>query len=170
MYGQGYLNYRPDDYLAVVTKIRQKCRRTKGTKELIMIAQGAPDDLSWYEESAIALPADSTTTPMIQYQVPAGRNLIITDIRNTWSGTGFQNGAGDLTWSFVIGGGFINNMGNVTFKSGDSVAQTRIVGQGGSLVYENQTVQVNVITGANANANLGGGRVEVQMRGWLVQI
>lgn len=156
----------PDQYLLKCSNIR--ALRTPGMvsrKRLILKAQRNQDDLTLYAEGAIALPADSTSADVLVFTVPSGRDAIITSVRNTWSGNGFQNGAGDLIWKYVIGGGFIMNRGNVTFQNTNTNGWT-LVGSGGVYVYENQQVIVRATSGASASSHLSGGQVEAQLEGW----
>lgn len=160
--------FTPDQYLLKCSNIR--ALRTPGTvtrRRQIMKAQRSQDDLTLYAEGSIALPADSTSANVLVFTVPSGRDAIITSVRNTWSGTGFQNGSGDLTWVYKIGGGFIMNRGNVTFQNTNSNGWT-LVGSGGVYVYENQQVIISVTAGASASAHLSGGLVEAQIEGWFL--
>jgi len=132
-----------------------------------MKAQKSQDDLTLYAEGAITLPPDGTSANVLVFTVPPGRDAIITSVRNTWSGNGFQNGSGDLVWSFIIGGGFIMNHGNVLFQNTNTNGWT-LVGSGGVYVYENQQIVVKVTAGPFASAHLSGGQVEAQLEGWTI--
>ncbi len=160
--------YTPDQYLLKCSNIRAlRAPAVVTRKRLVMKAQKSQDDLSLYAEGSIALPADGASANVLVFTVPSGRDAIITSVRNTWSGNGFQNGSGDLIWSYVIGGGFIMNRGNVTFQNTNTNGWT-LVGSGGVYVYENQQVIVSVAAGPNASMNLSGGQVEAQLEGWAI--
>lgn len=161
-------SYTPDQYLLKVSNIR--ALRTPATlqrRRQIMRAQKSQDDLSLYAEGAIALPADGTSANVLVFTVPSGRDAIITSVRNTWSGNGFQNGSGDLIWSYILGGGYIMNRGSVGFQNTNTNGWT-LVGSGGVYAYENQQLIVQVTAGALASAHLSGGLVEAQIEGWYV--
>ena len=160
--------YTPDQYLLKCSNIRAlRAPRMVTRKRMVMKAQKSQDDLSLYAEGSIALPANNTSANVLVFTVPSGRDAIITSVRNTWSGNGFQNGSGDLVWQFILGGGFIMNRGNVTFQNTNTNGWT-LVGSGGVYAYENQQVIVAVTAGPNANANLSGGQVEAQLEGWYI--
>ena len=115
--------YTPDQYLLKCSNIRAlRAPRMVTRKRMVMKAQKSQDDLSLYAEGSIALPANNTSANVLVFTVPSGRDAIITSVRNTWSGNGFQNGSGDLVWQFILGGGFIMNRGNVTFQNTNSSA------------------------------------------------
>jgi hypothetical protein len=134
---------------------------------MIMRAQRSQDDLALYLEGAAALPADGSTVNVVVFTVPSGRDCIITGVRNTWSGTGFQNGQGLLYWSYIIGGGFIMNRGTVTFQNTASNGYD-LLGSGGAFVYENQQLIIQATATTGANAALSGGQIEVQVEGWYL--
>lgn len=161
-------NYTADQYLLKVSNLRalHTAAAPKRHRQ-IMRAQKSQDDLTLYAEGAIAPPADDTSANVLVFTVPSGRDAIITSVRNTYSGTGFQNGSGDLIFSCILGGGFIMNRGNVTFQNTNTNGWT-LVGSGGVYAYENQQVIVRVTAGPLASAHLSGGQVEAQIEGWWI--
>lgn len=158
----------PDEYLLKSGNVRYTGRPPQINKRrLIMRAQHSPNDLALYLEGAIPLPADDTTTNVITYTVPSGMDVIVTNIRNTWSGTGFANGGGALRWRVVVGGGFVWGRGQMGFENTASTGWN-LVGSGGVFIFENQQIQVQAITEAGSNAVLGAGNVECQVEGWFI--
>jgi len=156
-----------DQYLLKCSNIRGRQPFMSPTvRQLVMNAQRM-NDLPLYLEGTAALPANNASVNLITFTVPAGRDAIVTGVRNTWSGTGFQNGAGDLTWSFAIGGGYIMNYGAVTFAN-NATNGYELVGRGGAFLFENQQLIISVLAGPAANAHLTGGVIETQVKGWYL--
>jgi hypothetical protein len=158
----------PDDYLLKVANVRYRGRPAPFNKRRsIMRAQRSPNDLSLYLEGAVALPADNASVNVLAFTIPSGMDAIITSVRNTWSGTGFENGQGFLEWSYKIGGGYIWNRGAVRFQNTASNGWT-LVGSGGAFVFENQQLIVAASTITGSNAQLSGGLIESQVEGWFI--
>jgi len=158
----------PDEYLLKVGNMRLRGRPPGPNKRrMILQAQRSQNDLSLYLEGSAPLPADGNSVNVVSFTVPGGRDVIITSVRNTWSGTGFQNGANLLTWSYILGGGFIMNRGTVGFQNTNSNGWT-LVGSGGAFCYENQQLIIQATANAGANAALSGGQIEVQFEGWYI--
>lgn len=158
----------PDEYLLKASNLRYRGRPTPMNKRrLIMKAQRSPNELALYLEGVANLPADNSVVSVITYTIPSGMDAIITGVRNTWSGTGFQNGDGWLRWRIKIGGGYIWNRGLITFQNTASNG-FNLVGSGGAFVFENQQLVVQGITQVGSNAQLSGGVIENQVQGWLI--
>ena len=164
-----YFNFTPDEYiLAAVRERSRNFRRSPSTRALVMAAQQGAQDLELYLEGAIALPAANTPTAVINYVVQQGFCAIITDVRNVWTGTGFVNGSGDLIWNYKVGGGSMFGYATVQFATALTTPGTRVVGQGGYIIYENQSFQQIVTAGVNAAAHLASGQIEGVIKGWLM--
>jgi hypothetical protein len=159
-----------DQYLLETGKLRTNSPLAwPKPKALVLTTQFSADDMKWSLDGAIPLPPDfSSNIPVVTYTVPQGKWLVINDFKNCWSGNGFRNGSGDIVWSILIGGGFLYSYGKVLFETPPDQSITRLVGQGGYIVYENQSVTVEVATSGTASATLSGGQIEVQMKGWLI--
>lgn len=160
-----------DEYILKVSRLRaQRPIKAPSNRMRKLISQASPNDLTLYLEgfvplaTLLAVPAGTAVT-VLSFTVPSGRDCVITGIRNSFSGTGFQNGSGDLIWSISNGGGFIFNYGSVLFQNTADDGYN-LVGRGGALVYENQQIIVTVTAGPNAAANLTGGAIEVQLKGF----
>ncbi len=157
-----------DEYLLKVANCRFRQRAPSLNKRrLILQAQRNENDLSLYLEGAADLPPDGTSVNLITFTVPSGMDAIITNVRNTWSGSGFQNGDGLLLWKYRIGGGYIFQRGNVTFQNTASNGWA-LVGSGGAYLYENQQLIIEADTNSGASGTLLGGKVEAQVTGWFI--
>lgn len=157
----------PDSYLLKCSNIRGRSPfKVPSIRQMVLNAQRL-NNLPLYLEGAVAIPADNARANIITFTVPQGTDVIITGVRNDFSGAGFSNGSGDLIWSYEIGGGFIFNYGNVTFANTASNGY-ELVGRGGGFLFENQQLVIQVLAGPNASANLSGGTIQAQVRGWYI--
>jgi hypothetical protein len=160
--------YSADEYLLGVSNARYRERPAAFNKRrAIMRAQRSSNDLALYLENAIPLPADGTVTNVISFVVPSGMDAIVTGVRNTYSGVGFQDGQGLLSWAYRVGGGYIWNRVEVGFSNTASNG-FQLLGSGGALIYENQQLLIQAITFTGANASMSGGLVQCQVQGWFL--
>ena len=160
----------PDEYILKVSNIRGRSSvgaKPTSKRRLILMAQRNENDLALYFEGAVALPADGSTANVVSFTVPSGFDAIITSVRNTWSGNGFQNGQGLLSWRYRVGGGYIMNRGGVTFQN-TAADGYQLIGSGGAFAYENQQVIIEADAAVGANAALTGGVIECQVFGWYL--
>lgn len=97
---------------------------------------------------------------------PLGYNGVITDVVLTWSGTGFVEGSGDLTWRVSADNRYIRDYGAVITSLG-SLVYPSPVPRGGILVYSRNVVDIDVEFGTNSGMNLSAnGKVIVSLTGW----
>ena len=102
---------------------------------------------------------------VLSYRVPLGFDGVINYIVQRYTGQGFQEGDGDLTWRLQLNERWVKNLGNTTtsigtLDSGPLSPNTSII------VQSNQLVQYFVNVAASAAANLQGGRVLASTWGW----
>lgn len=169
MQSLNYFNFTPDEYMLAVVRARARVtRQSPSKKQLVMAAQQNAQDFELYLEGFTPLPATGVVTTVLSYVVPQGFCAIITDVRHVWTGSGFVNGSGDLVWNYFVGGGSMFGYADVKFMTSLSQNGTRVVGQGGYIIYENQSFLQTVTAGVNAAANLTGGQVEGVVKGWLM--
>lgn len=125
-------------------------------------AEAEPLDLFAY----IALPAaPSGDVSIFNFQVPDGRNGIITKVSNVYIGPGFTEGSGDLTWRILIDGGGppgLNTYGAILGSLGAMASPTEI--PGGFRIFEHQVVNFVV---NNAVLPAGGAYVAARLMGYL---
>lgn len=105
------------------------------------------------QTGVISTPAVAATpTTVLSIQAPIGWDGVILRIANVFTGPGFLEGSGDLTWGIFINGNQpIEGYGQILTTFG-SVAQPRDIS--GFIIRSGQTLVYNVI---NANAALTGG-------------
>lgn len=110
--------------------------------------QMPPGGLAFDPIAYIATPAaNSVETVVLQFQVPFDYDGIILGVANSFSGPGFVEGSGDLTWRLRVGlpglqGAPVRNYSAITSTLG-SPGQARTV-PGGIPIGSNQYVEYTV--------------------------
>ena len=131
---------------------------------LIMPAQGR----QYQEIDSISLPpANSTDTLVHQFTVPDGYDGVITSIVNFWTGTGFVEGSGDLTWRIMIGRAWARDLGEIETTLG-SLASPCPLFRGGIRLKSNQLCRYYV--NHRAGSSLSGGRIVCGFFGWFYPV
>lgn len=106
-----------------------------------------------------------TDTVVQSFLVPLGYDGVIVAPMNLYTGTGFQEGSGDLTWRIKINMRYVRDYGAITTSMGSLTqpyynANSQIFLQSGDLVQ----YLVNRATGSLGN--LAGGRIIAGLWGW----
>lgn len=116
---------------------------------------------------ALAGAAPLDTDVVVQsFMVPLGYDGVIVAPVNIYTGTGFAEGSGDLTWRIKINMRYVKDYGAITTSLGSLTqpwynANTQILLQSGQLVQ----YLVNRSTGSLGNLN--GGRIICGLWGWF---
>lgn len=110
-------------------------------------------------------PVPDTDVLVTSFRVPNGYDGCIVGTVNMYTGTGFADGSGDLTWRIQINRRFVKDYGAITTTIG-SLAIPYTVNAGQILLQSGQLVQYFVDVDAAGTGNLNGGRVICAMFGW----
>ena len=95
---------------------------------------------------------------ILSYRVPLGYDGVINYIVLGYTGQGFQDGGGDLTWRLQLNERYVKNFGNTLWQIG-TLNSGPISPNCNIIVQSNQLVQIFVNVAATAAADLLGGRV-----------
>lgn len=160
-----------------------KIQREGGLKTLCC-RQGYPG--IWYEKApwivqpknavrfneidSIVLPGialQGTDVIVLQHRVPLGYDGVIKGVVNQFTGTGFVDGSGLLTWRIQANRRWLKDYGNITTTLGSLQYNQEAYGDG-IRVYSDQliTYYVNVQAGADAFLQPDG-RVVCALQGWF---
>jgi hypothetical protein len=117
--------------------------------------------------NSIPLPTSGYGTDqlVLSFRVPLGWDGVINYVVQTYTGQGFQEGSGDLTWRLQLNERWVKNLGNTTFQIG-TLTQGPQSPNAQIIVQSNQLVQYFVNVAASAAANLMGGRIVCSAWGW----
>lgn len=129
-----------------------------------------PGGLPFDEFDSIATPAaNSVETAVLQFQIPFGYDGIILAVTNFFTGPGFVEGSGDLTWRIRIGSPQLQgrpqlNYSNIQVTLG-SLGQPRDV-QGGIQVTSGQYAEYTVTHALGSPIVPGGTRIVCNIQGF----
>jgi hypothetical protein len=99
------------------------------------------------------------------FRVPLGYDGCIVSIVQSYTGQGFQDGSGDLTWRIFLNQRPVKNYGNTEVQIGSLITPYN-VNSGQIILLSNQYVQYYVNVAASAAGNLNGGRIVCALFGW----
>lgn len=117
--------------------------------------------------SSIALPpADAVDYVVQSFLVPTGYDGVIAAPVNIYTGMGFAEGSGDLTWRIKINLRWAKDYGAITTSLG-SLTQPYYNANSQILLQSGQLVQYLVNRSVASLGNLNGGRIIVGLWGWF---
>lgn len=163
----GSLGYCPSDLLQAEANIRQYTKdyceiissRPK-SKALPPYIQPPKNSVRRQLTGQLVLPNPPETgldNLVFAYRMPYGYDGIITQLTNSWNGTGFIEGDGDITWRVKIDRRFIPDFDSIQTTLGSLSVPFEIVGQGIPLLSgENVQYYVAFAVGSEARLNLNG--------------
>jgi hypothetical protein len=148
--------------------IQKLCRRTDGghmmeyqfPPNMVMPPTGSRLE----QTSIIDLPPAGSTQNVLVYTVPSGYKGVIVSIVQQYTGTGYSNGSGDLTWSLSIGTVFAKGLGLTQTQLGS--ISSRFALEGAYLEIDSQDRILYTIEHALASS-LSGGRIICAIQGWI---
>ena len=115
--------------------------------------------------NSIALPADDGLDHLVEsFTVPTGYDGVIQQTVNFWTGVGFQEGSGELTWRIKINSRWIKDYGNITTTLG-SLSTPYTVFNGPIRISTRQTITYYVNNAVGSG--LAGGRTVCALFGWF---
>lgn len=120
---------------------------------------------------AIPLPADDgTDNAVITWRVPPGWNGMLVAHAHQFTGAGFREGSGDLTWRVQRDYGYFRDLGAMTESIGDPSVPYQLEGAG-YRIHSNQTLTyvVNVAVGAAAVLDPNG-LIVCFLAGWIYPV
>jgi hypothetical protein len=124
-----------------------------------MPADGEPIDPITF----VALGAQGTTTTILDFIVPAGRDGVIELFGNVIFGAGWVEGTGDLIWRILRNGEAVRNYEDIRASLGNVSNPVRI----GIRIYEGDQIQVIAINAPAPAGILGNPIVSARMHGWF---
>jgi len=115
--------------------------------------------------SSIPLPAASgTDVQVLSFQVPVGHDGVIISNVNLWTGTGFVEGGGDLTWRVQINRRYAKDYGAINTTLG-SLTTPYAINSGAIRLQSGQIVRY--LVNHAATSALVGGRIVCALFGWF---
>lgn len=117
---------------------------------------------------SLVLPADDGADNLVlQFRIPIGYDAVLNMLTNVFTGTGFVDSSGDLTWRLKFGQWWVRDYGAVDITLGDITNPFPLIG-GGLRAKSNQLVSYYVAVAAGAAARLQpDGRVICSVAGWI---
>jgi len=127
--------------------------------------------VEFYERGSVITPVPAPTpTTILQFVVPTGYLGIIYGVLLHYTGTGFEEGSGDIIWRVMVGNAWAApGLGNCLFSLGT-------VGQCLSLTdyiatNSNQRISVGVqVPNTSGNIQVGASRILATLQGWYYPI
>jgi hypothetical protein len=114
--------------------------------------------------SSIPLPAaDGADHVVLSFKVPHGFDGVAEVLVNNYTGNGFDEGSGDLTWRVLLNNRYPKGLGNIQFSLG-SLRAPSPVNAGPLLMQSDQVVQY-VVNNATTST-LAGGRIVCAVIGY----
>lgn len=154
--------------------IDQACLTTAGVEQANGVdppwIKMPPDGSPFDERAAIATPAaGGAETVILQFRVPEGHDGVILGIHCGFTGPGFNQGSGDLTWALKKGppgiiGEPVRNYGRILFSLG-TIQENRQV-HGGILIRGNDYIVISVIHSALSPIIPGGTSCTAALAGY----
>jgi hypothetical protein len=168
----------PSDVLLSESARRALCFRRPGGSAGMRRDPDAPREIDWpwwlyfpvdgryfTKNSVIGTPAlGSSLTPIVSFNVPAGWDGVIRKMSWNYTGGGFVQGSGDLSWFVRIAGAMAPDYFNVLseFGSPQQPRDTTII------VREGQLVELLVSVAVVAAIPIAGTFIIGFMDGWFV--
>ncbi len=106
-----------------------------------------------------------TDTVVQSFLVPTGYDGVIVAPVNLYTGQGFEEGSGDLTWRIKINQRYVKDYGAITTSMG-SLTQPWYNANSQILLQSGQLVQYLVNRSTGSVGNLQGGRILCGLWGW----
>lgn len=126
------------------------------------------DGQRFQKHGSIVLPVDNSMDNLVlRFRVPLGWSGVIMTITNSFEGTGFIAGSGDIHWRVRVNFGYLKDQGDIVINRGDLRHPYSLEG-GGYRVFSNDTVRmfVNITAGAAARLQPGA-RIVCALTGWF---
>ena len=125
-----------------------------------------PQGKRYSKISSIPLPGvEGTDFLVASRMVPYGYDSCIVSVVNVYTGTGFQEGSGDIRWRVKVGLRYQKDYGDIRTTIGSLVTPYN-VNSGQILAQSGQVVSYFVSLGTGALGNLLGGRIICALFGW----
>jgi hypothetical protein len=116
---------------------------------------------------SISLPAaDGADHVVLSFLVPHGFDGVGTSLVQNYTGAGFVEGSGDLTWRIQLNMRYPKDLGMMTTQVGSLNIVTPTVNAGNLLLQSDQLVQYIVNRSVASSGTLIGGRIVCAILGW----
>jgi hypothetical protein len=123
-----------------------------------------------YVNSPLLPPFDGLDYVITQFEVPIGYDGVIITLTGLYTGVGFAEGSGDITWRLRINQRWVRNYGAIQTSLGDLRTPYAIHG-GGIRIYSNQLVRMYANIAVAALGHLDPtARIICGLTGWLYPI
>lgn len=113
----------------------------------------------------LASMAENVESTLIDETMPIGWDGVAENFSFTFTGTGFDDGSGDIAWRVKVGARFIPDYSNVVFQL-NNLAQGFTDAGAYVRLLSLQRIQVFAELATGALGRLNGGRVNAQITGW----
>jgi hypothetical protein len=115
---------------------------------------------------SIPLPAANGLETLVgSFLVPTGYDGVGISVVFNYTGQGFAEGSGDLTWRLQLNQHYVKDYANVQTQIG-SLTTPYYQNSGGILLQANQLVQFWINRSIASGGNLNGGRIIASLWGW----
>jgi hypothetical protein len=150
---------------SLVSPFRERLLRTGNWGEpwMRMPAEAIPVN----QISSIPLPVAGTGTDLLvlSVTVPNGYDGVISSRLHMYTGTGFVEASGDLTWRLKVNMRYPKGMGTMTTSLG-SLTTPGPITPGGLRVYSDEILRYYVNMAVGAEARINGGNIICGLTGW----
>ena len=169
--GGGVVHMTPQDQ-GIVAEFSRLTALRNGKKALYgaMSTSVQPpnsEQLFWPGSIAVSLMANNTTYTLIDRQIPDGCVGVLKNRANWFNGSGFIEGSASLTWSILVGEGYLYDHGSILYTIGPDQG-TELASDGGGLILRpNLRIRYQVTTGDISGLD-SVGVVLARLKGWIV--
>jgi hypothetical protein len=119
------------------------------------------------QTAAITLPAEGTETTVLTYRVPVGWDGVVFSVVNLFTGAGFNEASGDITWRVRVNQWWLKGLNEITTTMGSLEFPYQLEG-GGYRLLSGQDVTYTATLGAGASGRLAPtGRILCALSGWI---
>lgn len=117
--------------------------------------------------ASIALPVDDGLDyTVLSLRVPSGYDGIVIGVTNYFTGTGYVESSGDITWRIRADSHYVRNMGAISGTLGKPRKPSALKGAG-YMMQSGQTWQYRVSITAGASLRLSPGNIICGLNGWF---
>ena len=120
------------------------------------------------QSGSILLPADDGLDHLIfSFKVPTGYRLTVSSLTHEYTGTGFEEGSGDITWRIQSNTHYLATLGAMLMTMGSIQGVTETIPPETINFDSGKLIQYWVNIAPGASARLAGGRIVAMVTGTL---
>ena len=126
--------------------------------------------VEFHERAGVVTPAPGAGDVLVMdWTVPSTYDGIIYGVCLQYSGTGFEDGSGDIYWRVRVGNSWVRNMGNVSTALGEVYQFLQITDK--IDIHSNDRIQIYTnVPNLSGNIQVGTSRILVGVQGWLYPV